>query len=90
MRHPPAAGKPPDGLLEAVFDSTTHHLVRVEWKEDGALTTLIYGDYRVVAPGLVVPFQVQVQVDGVLVESLNIEALTLSGAVEAGALSEPG
>jgi hypothetical protein len=90
LRHPAGVDDAPDGLVEAVFHPTDHHLVRVQWREDEAITTLMYGGYSVVAPGLVLPFRVQVHVDGRLVESLEIESLTLLSKLPAAALAEPG
>lgn len=90
LRHPAGIEDAPDGLVEAVFHPTEHHLVRVQWREKGAATTLIYGDYTVVAPGLVLPYRVQVHVDGRMVESLEIESLSLLPSLAKDALAEPG
>ncbi len=91
LRHPGgvSSGAGPDGLVEAVFAESDHRLVRVRWREGGVVTTLRYGHYTVAAPGLVVPGTIEVEVDGRLVESLEVLELRISGEIPPEMLKEP-
>lgn len=91
LRHPGGAapGPGPDGLVEAVFSERDQRLVRVRWRESGAVTTLRYADYTTEAPGLVVPGRVEVEVDGRLVESLEVLELEVDAKIPPEMLQEP-
>lgn len=91
LEHPGGGGggAGPDGLVRATFDKHDH-LVVVDWRDGGALTRLTYRKYKTFAPGVVLPQQVEVQVDGRTVERLELLELSIDPDLGASALAEPG
>lgn len=90
LEHPGGGtgGSGPDGLVRATFDKHDH-LVAIDWREGGSLTRLTYSRYKTHAPGLVLPQQVEVWVDGRTVERLEISALELDPALDDGLFDDP-
>jgi len=90
LEHPggSSGGTGPDGLVRATFDKHDH-LVVVDWREGGSLTRLQYSRYKTFAPGLVLPQEVEVQVDGRTVERLEISALELDPGLQETLLGDP-
>jgi hypothetical protein len=91
LEHPGggAGGSGPNGLVRATFDKH-NHLVVVDWRDGGAVTRLIYRKYKDFAPGVVLPQEVEVQVDGRTVERLELIELSLDPTLGPKALAEPG
>lgn len=91
LEHPGGGGggAGPDGLVRATFDKDDH-LVVVDWRDGGAVTRLLYRRYKTFAPGVVLPQEVEVQVDGRTVEHLELLELSLDPKLGPKALAEPG
>ena len=81
-----AAGEP--GLREAAFDAEGR-LAWVTWSAEKGDITFRYGDYRAVAEGVIAPFQVRIEQDGVLIEEIRVTELSLEPALEVALFQAP-
>lgn len=76
------------GLREAAFDATGR-LSRVIWAAEKGDMTFQYGDYRVVAEGVVAPFRVRIEQDGELIEEIQVSELSLEPPLEVALFQGP-
>lgn len=78
------------GLVSAAFDPTDHTLRRVTWSAEAGQLTFRYDDYRRLDRHLVVPFHARVERDGVLIEEVFIQELTLDPTLDPNLFAAPG
>lgn len=64
------------------LDPGTQRLIAARFLTDAGELLLTFGDYRTVAPNLVVPFQRVVYRDGTVVSSVEIDSFTLDADLE--------
>lgn len=78
------AAPPPSNYREAslYLDPSTHRLAAARFLTDAGELLLTFGDYRVLAPGLVVPFRRMVYRDGTVVSSIELDELILDGSID--------
>ena len=78
------AAPPPSNYREAslYLDPSTHRLAAARFLTDAGELLLTFGDYRVLAPGLVVPFRRMVYRDGTVVSSVELDEFVLDGPID--------
>ena len=73
----------------ALFDEASSRLSQVTWITRGGRVTFQFDKYKAIAEDLVVPHQVRVQRNGLLVEEIQVEEFDLNPNLEQSLFGEP-
>ncbi|MCB9793348.1 MAG: hypothetical protein H6741_11565 [Alphaproteobacteria bacterium] len=75
--------------LGVCVDSSTWHPVEVSLDSGAGLVRYHYRDWREIDTGLVMPFEVEMQRDGAVIERVRVTEISLLGEVEAALFTAP-
>ena len=85
----PQGAVEPGGVVEAVFDASSHRLQEVTWQRGAGRITFVYGDIADLGDGLVIPRRMSVRQQERTLEEIIVESLVVNGKVGAGRFSRP-
>ena len=77
------------GAMELEVDAESWHVRGVRYTTDAGEVDYAFTDWREIDTGLVVPFEVELRRDGVLVDRLIVEELSVLDALSEGSLELP-
>ena len=69
------------GLVDAATYRKSHQLARVRWRRGDDVVTYTFADYMEVGPDLIVPKQVRIEADGVLIEEITVRRFDIENTV---------